>query len=114
MNEAGEPVLARPLDQEVRGRLAGAGELGPDAAIVRHQLAVGERRPVGADARVKCIRAVRVDVDVRLALGELDIDSALPSAMACRARASLTRARGTSQTEGPRCARFTALFQIVR
>src|SRR5262249_43964686 len=48
-------------DDEVAGRLGGAGDLGPDAGIAGLQRAVLEVRPVAADGGVEPVAAPRVD-----------------------------------------------------
>ena len=52
----------RPLDHEVGRRLAGTGDLGPDAGIRRRQGAVGQARPVAPDRAVEDLGAGGVDV----------------------------------------------------
>ena len=74
MHEAGQAMPCGSVDQKVRGRLALAGELRPDAAIIRNDRIVGQRRPVGAHARIERLRAARID-RVALLLDPLDIGS---------------------------------------
>src|ERR1043166_7269148 len=72
MNEAGRAMLARTVNHEIGGGLARPGELRPDAAGVRHELAVREPGPIGADARVETVGAAGVDV-VGLAVDPLHV-----------------------------------------
>ena len=58
-------VLGR-VNQEIRLRLAFAGQLWPDARIVGHEGMIGQARPVVADARIERVGAAGIDVVVLL------------------------------------------------
>src|SRR5262249_37423722 len=62
--QADEPrhaVFGGTRDQKVGLRFAGAAQLRPDAGIVRHQRAVGQARPITANAGVETVGAARID-----------------------------------------------------
>ena len=54
-------MLRRTLHQEIRGRLGGTADLGPDAGIARLQRAVLERRPIAADGGIEAVAAPWID-----------------------------------------------------
>src|SRR5690606_39232173 len=64
VDEAGDAVRVRSLNDEIGIGLAGSGKLRADAAVGRLQAAVGKARPVGADGAVKAVGAGRVDMIV--------------------------------------------------
>src|ERR1700722_227064 len=50
-------VILRAGDHEIGLAFALAGQFWPDAAIIRYQRAVGQARPIGADALVETVGA---------------------------------------------------------
>src|SRR5215813_2043004 len=64
VHDAREPVLGRPLDHEIRRRLPWTRQLRPDPAIVGHERAVRQPRPIVADALVESERTAGIDVVV--------------------------------------------------
>ena len=55
-------MIVLGLDQKIRRRSAGAGDLGADAGVGRLERAVGQVRPIGPDRGVEGIGASRIDV----------------------------------------------------
>jgi hypothetical protein len=62
----GRAMALGPVDAEIRLRLAGAVQLGPDAGVVRRKRAVRQARPEVADVVVEARRAGRIDAVVRV------------------------------------------------
>ena len=61
LTSCGRPCADRPGDHEIRRRLARAGKLRPDAAIVRHERACRQAGPVGADAVIEGVGPPGID-----------------------------------------------------
>src|SRR6185437_10233903 len=61
VDEAGDAVLGRALQPEIRRGLAATADLGADAGIARLQRAVAEIGPVCADRGVEALAAARID-----------------------------------------------------
>ena len=57
-------MVLRALDAEIRRRLSGAMNFGPDTRIAREQRTVGQRRPIFAYFGVKRITPARIDHQV--------------------------------------------------
>src|SRR5581483_11117322 len=60
VDEAGDAVLVRPLDEEIRRRLVGSADLGTNPGIAGLQRALREARPVAADRGIKALAAARI------------------------------------------------------
>src|SRR5262245_4822343 len=64
VDQTGNAVRLRPLDDEIFGWPAGRLQLGPDAGVTRLQRTVAQVRVVAADGGVERLRAAHVDVVV--------------------------------------------------
>ena len=65
-------MIGRAVDEEIGGGFPFPGQLGTNAAVIRHQRVVRQSREIGAHARIERVRALRIDV-VLLALDPFDV-----------------------------------------
>lgn len=64
IDQAGNAMLRRPLNDKIRWRIAGTGKFGTNPAIGWHQAIRGKSRPVAADGAGKTCAATRIDAIV--------------------------------------------------